>query len=68
MEATVCMTLDIRIPIGLLFSAIGALIFGYGLWGDAPSRAADISIDVAWGAVLVAFGVGMLGLAWWHRR
>ena len=62
------MTLDIRMPIGMLFIAIGALIFGYGLWGDAPSRAMDPRIDTAWGAVMLAFGIGMLGLAWWHRR
>jgi hypothetical protein len=62
------MTLDIRIPIGLLFIAIGALIFGYGLWGDASSRTVGMNIDAAWGAVLLAFGIGMLGLAWRHRR
>jgi hypothetical protein len=67
-EARIGMTLDIRIPIGLLFIAIGALIFGYGVLGDAPSKAIGMNIDTPWGAVLLAFGVSMLGLAWRYRR
>ena len=45
--------LDIRIPIGLLFTLIGALLAGYGLLNGAPMRgaAAGFNINAGWGAV-----------------
>jgi hypothetical protein len=59
------MHLDIRIPIGLLFTLIGALLVGYGLMHGAPLRgtAAGWNINAWWGAVLIVFGVAMLLLA-----
>jgi hypothetical protein len=59
------MKLDIRVPIGLLFTLIGALLVGYGLLTGAPlhGAAAGFNINAWWGAVLVLFGVGMLLLA-----
>ena len=59
------MTFDIRLPIGLLFLAIGALLVGLGLTADAASlRIADlgVNIDLAWGGFLAVFGVLMIGL------
>ena len=53
------MSFDIRLPIGLLFLAIGALLAGLGLTADAASlRTADlgVNIDLAWGGVLAVFG------------
>ena len=61
------MTLDIRLPIGLLFALLGLLLAGYGL-SAAPSPAAapaGINVDAAWGGVLALFGVAMLAL--WLR-
>jgi len=62
------MKLDIRLPIGLLFTLIGALLVSYGLLNGAPVRgaAAGWNIDAWWGAVMVVFGAGMLLFARRH--
>ncbi len=57
------MGLDIRWPIGLMFTLIGALLTGYGVFQrSAVSHAAgqDININLIWGVVLLIFGVLML--------
>ena len=56
------MRLDIRAPIGWLFTLIGALLAGYGLLTGAPSTgtAAGLNINAWWGAVLAVFGIAML--------
>jgi hypothetical protein len=56
------MPFDVRLPIGLLFLAIGVLVGGYGL-AAAPPAASGVNIDLAWGAVMAAFGAVMLALA-----
>jgi hypothetical protein len=60
------MSFDVRTPIGLLFLGIGVLVAGYGLLAQ-PLRA-GINIDAVWGAVMAAFGVLMVALAWLARR
>jgi predicted cobalt transporter CbtA len=62
------MKLDIRIPIGMLFTLIGALLVLQGVVSGAPLQgaAAGLNINVWWGAVVVVFGVGMLLLACRH--
>ena len=60
------MSFDIRLPIGLLFLAIGALLAGLGLTADAASlRTPDlgVNIDLAWGGFLAVFGAVMIVLA-----
>ncbi len=56
--------LDIRLPIGLLFLLVGALLTGYGLVSDPSlyARSLGINVNLDWGAVLLAFGVAMLYL------
>jgi hypothetical protein len=57
------MGLDIRLPIGLMFTFIGVLLTGYGvLERNAVSHAggSDININLIWGVVLLVFGVFML--------
>ncbi len=60
---------DIRIPIGGMFTLLGALLAGYGLFGGAAAsqRSLAVNIDLWWGAAMLAFGVLMLALAWWRR-
>ena len=62
------MGLDIRWPIGLMFTLIGALLTGYGAMTASDStmyaRSLDININLIWGLVLLAFGIIMLLLAW----
>ena len=59
------MHLDVRIPIGVLFCLIGAVIAAYGVatLGDAAVRPTGVPIDFIWGGVMLAFGVAMLALA-----
>ena len=54
------MGLDIRWPIGLMFTLIGVLLTGYGAMKAADSMSLGININLIWGIVLLAFGVFML--------
>jgi len=69
---TEMMRLDIRVPIGGLFTVLGVLVSGYGLAtrGDTSlyERSLFVNINLIWGIVMILFGLGMLGLAWHHWR
>ena len=54
------MGLDIRWPIGLMFTLIGVLLTAFGLVKKAESVSLDININLIWGIVLLVFGVFML--------
>ncbi len=58
------MGLDIRWPIGLMFSLIGVLLTGYGAANSSASiikiGGQGININLIWGIVLLVFGVLML--------
>ena len=54
------MGLDIRWPIGLMFTLIGLLLTGYGAANAAGSQSLGININLVWGIVLMVFGAGML--------
>ena len=58
------MGLDIRWPIGLMFSLIGVLLVGYGAVNSTASvikvDGQGININLWWGVVLLVFGVLML--------
>lgn len=58
--------LDIRWPIGLMFSLVGVLLVVTGLMSSPESyqRALGINIDLWWGLVLLVFGASMVFLAW----
>jgi hypothetical protein len=62
------MGLDIRWPIGLMFSLVGVLMVGYGLatGSDAAmyKRSLDINVNLIWGLVLLVFGGAMTFFAW----
>jgi hypothetical protein len=61
------MGLDIRYPIGMMFTLIGLLLAGTGLvnGGNVSIAGIDIGMNVnlAWGAVLFVFGALMWGSA-----
>lgn len=59
------MQLDLRLPMGLMFSAFGVLLTGFGLVSDAAlyQRSLGINVNLWWGLVLLAFGLAMLALA-----
>jgi uncharacterized protein (DUF58 family) len=56
------MGLDIRLPIGLLFSFLGALLIISGVVTDAEAyrRSLGININLWWGFAMLAFGAVML--------
>ncbi len=61
------MGLDIRIPIGLLFSVVGLMIAIYGaatLHSPIYERSLGIDVNLWWGLVLLVFGSMMLWLGW----
>lgn len=62
------MGFDLRAPIGLLFSILGVLLVGYGLFTFGSSiytRSLGLNVNLGWGAVLLVFGLGM---SWLARR
>ncbi len=60
------MSLDIRYPIGWMFSLYGVILALYGLFGDQRiyARSLGVNINFEAGAGLIAFGILMLLLAW----
>jgi hypothetical protein len=58
------MNLDLRLPIGLMFSIMGVVLAGYGLVADKAiyARSLDINVNLWWGLVMLVFGLAMLGL------
>jgi hypothetical protein len=64
--------LDVRLPIGGLFTALGLLLSGYGLAtaGDPShyARSLSVNINLWWGLVMLAFGLTLLAAAWLSRR
>ena len=59
------MRLDIRLPIGALFTLLGVFLAGFGATGDRAiyQRSLGINVNLGWGLVLLAFGLTMLALA-----
>src|SRR2546428_1844020 len=57
--------LDVRLPIGALFSVLGVLLAAYGAAtrGRPGTASTGVPIDLVWGLVLLAFGALMLVLA-----
>jgi multisubunit Na+/H+ antiporter MnhG subunit len=62
------MGLDLRWPIGLMFSLIGALLVIYGFITNSKpelyARSLGLNVNLVWGLVLLVFGSAMLFLAW----
>ena len=59
-------SLDLRAPIGALFTALGALLAGYGLAtaGDPMyARSGGVNLNLWWGSVMLVFGALMLAAA-----
>ncbi len=55
------MGIDIRLPIGTLFSLLGLILTAYGVLGDTSRyrQPLDVNINFVWGVVLLVFGVLM---------
>jgi hypothetical protein len=68
------MGLDIRLPIGMMFTLLGVLLAGYGAAtnsDDIYKVSLGLNINLIWGGVLFVFGAIMLVLALkdrWTKR
>ncbi len=58
------MRLDIRLPIGMLFSICGILLVLFGALSNRQlyERSLDININLWWGLAMLVFGMVMLFL------
>ena len=59
--------MDIRAPIGGLFTVLGVMLAGYGMFASGSGGASDLSsgtnVNLWWGLVMLVFGVAMLVMA-----
>jgi hypothetical protein len=65
------MDLDVRLPIGLMFTLFGALLAVFGLAADPrifAEHSLGIDVDLDWGLALLGFGLTMLAVALRARR
>ncbi len=65
------MKLDVRLPIGLMFSVFGLILVVFGLASNQTiydQHSLGININLAWGAVQLLFGIVMAGFALRARR
>jgi hypothetical protein len=64
------MKMDIRTPIGLMFSLMGIILALWGIISDPTiySRSLGININLWWGIIMTMFGLIMLGMAWMAGR
>lgn len=63
------MRLDVRFPIGLLFTIFGLILAAFGLFSNPAlyERSLGININLKWGIVMLAFGLIMLLLSRYRR-
>jgi hypothetical protein len=63
------MRLDVRVPAGLMFATIGALLSGYGMLGDGSiyARSLGVNINAIWGAAMLIAGACLLLLSKMRR-
>ena len=64
------MGLDLRIPIGLMFSLFGLLLSGFGLFSNKAiyTVSLGVNINLGWGLVMLGFGIIMLLLGYSGSR
>jgi putative Mn2+ efflux pump MntP len=64
------MQLDVRLPIGLMFSLFGLILAVLGLvkGSEQTQRLFGLNLDLAWGLVILAFGLVMLVIALRARK
>ena len=61
------MKLDLRIPLGLMFTIVGLILVIFGAVTNGSSlyaRSAGMNINLIWGVAMLAFGITMFVLGW----
>lgn len=59
------MNLDLRIPMGLMFTIVGVIMSVYGFFTRGSAiyeRSAGLNINLIWGVVMLIFGLTMFTL------
>ncbi len=61
---------DLKIPLGSLLSAYGAILTFYGILGDPAlqEKSVGININLIWGIVLLIAGGLFLGFHFFRKR
>lgn len=63
---------DIRIPIGMMFTLMGVIISGYGIATSSNSalyqKSLGINVNLVMGIVMLVFGVVMLYFAYRKKK
>jgi len=65
------MSLDLRIPLGLMFLIVGVMLSIYGVitrGSDIYQRSAGMDINLIWGVVMVVFGLAMFLLGRYSNK
>jgi len=67
------MNFDIRLPLGLLFGVLGAILAVFGLVTESDpiiyAKSLHRNVNLEWGIVMMLFASVMLLLAWrGHRK
>ena len=57
--------MDIRLPLGMLFTLLGVILAVFGAFSDRAiyARSLGYNVNLWWGLVLTAFGLVLLYLA-----
>jgi hypothetical protein len=63
---------DIRIPIGLMFSILGVLITIFGLStmpdGEMYQKSLGVNVNIIMGVLMLLFGLIMLFFSFWKKK
>ena len=54
--------MDLRLPIGIIFTIYGFILIGYGIFTRASAiygKSLGINVNIYWGCVLLVFGLVM---------
>ena len=54
--------MDLRLPIGIIFTIYGFILMGYGIFTRASSiygKSLGINVNIYWGIILLIFGLVM---------
>ena len=66
------MNLDLRIPMGLMFTVTGAILVTWGIKTNGNTalyaKSLGINANLWWGLVILILGILMLLLAWRAKR
>jgi hypothetical protein len=63
--------MDLRLPIGIIFTIYGFILIGYGIFTRASAiygKSLGINVNIYWGIILLIFGLVMYYFAKRSRK